>query len=127
MVPISLISTVITAVKVPTTVAFLVHIGLAAQFINDPVVPKDKLPDVTVAIASYFDAEVVGTTQLPKEVVPSGDLTESIEPVLDMRYAAEALPPLFTEEIVALEILTKSPPLPSIIMPTPLIRRPQRR
>lgn len=127
MVPISLISTVITAVKVPFTVAFLVHVGLAAQLINDPVVPDDSVPDVTVAIASYFEADVVGTTQLPKEVVPSGDLTESIEPVLEIRYADEALPPLFAEEIVALEIFTKSPPLPNIIMPTPLIRRPQRR
>lgn len=127
MVPINLISTVITAVKVPFTVAFLVHVGLAAQLINDPVVPDDSVPDVTVAIASYFEADVVGTTQLPKEVVPSGDLTESIEPVLEIRYADEALPPLFAEEIVALEIFTKSPPLPNIIMPTPLIRRPQRR
>lgn len=128
MVPISLISTVITAVKVPFTVAFLVHVGLAAQLINDPVVPDDSVPDVTVAIASYFEADVVGTTQLPKEVVPSGDLTESIEPVLDNLYAAEELAgDVDEEEIVALEIFTKSPPLPNIIMPTPLIRRPQRR
>ena len=87
-----------------------------------------KVPDVTVAIASYFEAEVVGTTQLPKEVVPSGDLTESIEPVLEIRYAAEAfVGEVLEEEIAALEIFTKSPPLPSIIIPTPLIRKPQRR
>lgn len=128
MVPISLISTVITAVKVPFTVVDFVHVGLAAQLINDPVVPDDSVPDVTVAIASYFEADVVGTTQLPKEVVPSGDLTESIEPVLDNLYAAEELAgDVDEEEIVALEIFTKSPPLPNIIMPTPLIRRPQRR
>lgn len=64
-------------------------------------------------------------TQLPKEVVPSGDLTESIEPVLEIRYAAEAfVGEVDTDEMVALEILTISPPLPRSIMPTPLIRRP---
>lgn len=130
VVPISLISTVIIASKGDPTVvvAALVHVGLAAQLINDPVVPVVKVPDVTVAIASYFEAEVVGTTQLPKEVVPSGDLTESIEPVLEIRYAAEAfVGEVLEEEIAALEIFTKSPPLPSIIIPTPLIRKPQRR
>ena len=57
--------------------------------------------------------------------MPSGDLTESIEPVLEIRYAAEAfVGEVDTDEMVALEILTISPPLPSSIMPIPLIRRP---
>ena len=86
VVPISLISTVITAVKVPRVVALLVQVGLAAQLINEPVVPEVRVPDVTVAFASYFDADVVGTTQFPKEVVPPGDVIESIEPVLAIRY-----------------------------------------
>ncbi len=124
VVPISLISTVITAVNGDPTVvvAALVHVGFAAQFINDPVVPVVKVPDVTVAIASYLDAEVVGTTQLPKEAVPSGDLIESMEPVLAIRYAAEEfVGDVDTEEIVALDILTTSPPVPKIIRPMPLI------
>ena len=125
MVPINLISTVITAVNGDpiVVVAALVHVGFAAQFINDPVVPVVRVPDVTVAIASYLDAEVVGTTQLPKDAVPTGDLIESIEPVLAIRYAAEEfVGEVDTDEMVALEILTVSPPVPKIIMPMPLIR-----
>lgn len=54
VVPINLISTVIIAVKGDpvVVVAVLVHVGLAAQLINDPVVPVVKVPDVTVAFAS---------------------------------------------------------------------------
>ena len=54
VVPISLISTVIIAVKGDPTVvvAALVQVGLAAQLINEPVVPEESVPDVTVAFAS---------------------------------------------------------------------------
>ena len=128
VVPISLISTVITAVKVPRADVFFVQVGFAAQLINDPVVPEDRVPDVTVAIASYFDAEVVGTTQFPKDVVPPGDIIESIEPVLDNLYADEGTAGVASVDvIVTLEILTKSPPPANSIMPIPLIRRSQRR
>ena len=54
VVPINLIATVIIAVKgdPEVVVAVLVQVGLAAQFINEPVVPEDNVPDVTVAFAS---------------------------------------------------------------------------